>query len=757
MYWIRCRFVGILILSLLLLVLPANGQVDADLTLEDVVGLPSLTGTAPSSPTWSPDGSLLAFLWNSEGMPFSDVWLVSAQGEDLRQLTRMREFRSSSRRRDGEGIAPWMEPVRKLQQQARERMSPGVSEVIWAPDGESLLFLYRGDIFRVQRDGSALTRLFDTHGGRRSLKFSPDGQNLSWLEEGNLWLWGLESGRLKQVTDVDGRSSAPLGGSRFAIPKIEYVGYHWSADDRYLVLLLEDRRKVPERLVPDYLSDETEAWPFPRDYPGENFVRREVWIYNLGEDTLQEIKLDLPTDRRIGRVQWSPVAPLLLIDRYSENAEHRWIHVYDAGAGSLRELWHDRDPDRTSQRQTTSAWRSDGKAVLLVSDTSGRFHLHSVPLDGQSPRQLTDGEWSLISTGFSPAPLAVASKTGMVFFTATRQSPYQRPVYRIPESGGKIEQVTRLQGTHLPFPSPGGDRLALLRSSDTSPLELYLKNLDDDSAEKRITNSPLPAFHRQEWVNPRYVTFRSHVDGALLHGRLLEPPNLDRSRKYPVILGPVYSNTVRNQWRGLYGTLQQYMVKTGQYLVFQVDIAGSLGYGRDFRNRVLRDYGGIDVEDLHSGVEYLKTLPYVDGDRIGIWGWSYGGLLSGMSLSRKPGVYRAGVAGAPATNMWHALTINVEAADRPDRHPEVFRKGSVIHFGEELADPLMIIHGMWDSEVLFKDSVVWAEKLMLMNKDFEFVVLPGATHNFRRNDYVARFVVNKIMRHFDRYLGSAQK
>jgi dipeptidyl-peptidase-4 len=214
----------------------------------------------------------------------------------------------------------------------------------------------------------------------------------------------------------------------------------------------------------------------------------------------------------------------------------------------------------------------------------------------------------------------------------------------------------------------------------------------------------------------------------------------------------VYSNTVRNQWPGLTGTYQQYLALNG-YLVLQVDIRGSSGYGRKFREDLFLDYGGIDIEDLHGGADYLKSLPYVDPDRVGIWGWSYGGLLTAHSLFKKPGVYQAGVAGAPATNVWHTLTGQTDNVRWPMTHPEVYRKNSAYSFGEDLEDHLMFIHGLQDSVVLFKDSVSLAEKLMMLEKNFDFVILPSATHNYRQRDYVARFVLTKVTEYFDLYLG----
>jgi dipeptidyl-peptidase 4 len=427
--------------------------------------------------------------------------------------------------------------------------------------------------------------------------------------------------------------------------------------------------------------------------------------------------------------------------------------------GSVEEFWHDARPTRTSAHWV-SLWRSDGRGVVFVSDKDGRHHLYSLPLGagpGASPKRLTGGDWSVIGES-NPAVVTLSEQTRTIFFVSNQKGPEERQVYRMPEDGGAISPVSTLPGNHVPFVSGDGRSVAIIRSDDVTPPELYLLDATNGSAERRVTKSPTAEFYQHKWVQPRYVTFKSRTDGVLLHGRLLEPANLDRTKKHAAILGPVYPNSVRNrwgdreEWRGLYSTFQQYLVNERGYVVLQVDVRGSVGHGREFREKILRDFGGIDVEDLHSGAEYLKTLPYIDSARLGIWGSSYGGLMTAMSLFKKPGLYKVGVASAPATNLWHATTGEVRVARRPDTDPEVFEK-SVANYGENLQDHLLIVHGMQDDIVLFKDSVTLAEKLMMLGKKFDFAVAPRSVHPWSLNDYVAVYFLNKIADHFDRYLG----
>ncbi len=272
----------------------------------------------------------------------------------------------------------------------------------------------------------------------------------------------------------------------------------------------------------------------------------------------------------------------------------------------------------------------------------------------------------------------------------------------------------------------------------------------------RVTTSPPPEFAAVPWVKGRYVTFKSKTDSFTLHARILLPPGLDSTKRYPVLFGPVYSNTVRNRWAGLYGTLQQLLAIEHGYIVVQVDVRGSTGYGRDFREKFLMDWGGGDLEDLESAVDYLKSLPYVDGSRIGIWGSSYGGTLTVYSLLKKPGLFAAGVAGAPAVDPHFFGSDDVAIVRRPQTHPDAFARGAA-QYAKNLRDHLLIIHGMEDDVVPFQTTVQLAEALMREGKDFDIAFAPAATHGWTQRPYYARYLLQRLVDHFDRWLGGGAR
>lgn len=721
------------------------------LTVERVAALPNLAGTVPTQPTWSPDSSRVAFLWNDKGYPFRDIWVATKDGEPQRVTDLAAAFPESE--------PAGLEKDAALAARAVARHRGGVDGFAWMTDGKTLVFGYEGRLLQIGVDGSGLTALGPRAGHLSTVSVSPDGNVLSFVRDSDLWFRYLKTGEQVPITRV-GRPSIAVGaapGGTFSGPDARVASYKWSPDSRHVALYVEDRTQVRTILIPSYLGSETRAITERRDFPGDNDQDRFLSIYSVADGRLRRLTLPESSDRRFASYEWSPDSRQLLIDQSSENVVHRWLYLASADDASLRELYHDQRDTRTNAHGN-SKWRSDARGVLFISERDGNHAVYALPVTGGTPTRLTSADWSVIGES-NPSPLLVSSATHDVFFLSTQKNEEERHVYRMPEAGGTVTQVTTLPGVHFPYLAPDGRTLAVIRSEDVTPPDLYVVDGAGGSPERQVTRSPTEEFAQYPWIRPRYVTFKSHTDGALLHGRLWEPANLDRTKKYAAILGPVYSNSVRNrwgdreEWRGLYNTFQQYLVMEGQYVALQVDVRGSVGHGREFQEQLQRDFGGIDVEDIHSGAAYLATLGYVDMNRLGIWGSSYGGLMTTMSLFKKPGVYKAGVASAPATNVWHATTGEVRVARRPDSDPEVYRKISAISYGENLQDHLMILHGMADDIVLFKDSVTLAEKLMLLGKKFDFVVSPTSVHPWATKDYVAAYMLDKIVDHFDRYLG----
>ena len=695
------------------------------LTVAQIVArAPALAGTPPATPAWSPDGTILAFTWNERALPARQIWLVDRDG-------------TAPRRLDGG--------------------EDSVGEFAWALDSASIVYLSGGDLHRVAASGGEPARLTTSGGDKHGLGISPDGKWISFLRDGDLWLLPAAGGAEEQVTRVGRKPIGAIPLGNYYRPDAEIGGADWGESTRYsfspdggtVAVHSVDRTQMRRFPIPYYLTGEAILNELRRGAPGDVNQSRTVCLLDLQSRELKLLPLPNPAGWQVIGFGWSARGELM-IDRQTDDAVDRSIVITDAKGSALREIWHDRGEQRI-YNDVASTWSADGRSIVITGDLDDRYRLYSIPtahLPGStSPAALTPGPSDV------EGPAIAAGSVHALYYVSSAPRPSERHVWRVPENGGTPVQVTSRPGSHLPFPSPDGKTLAILSSDDVTPQELYLL---DTSGERRITRSPPADFARQPWVKGRYVQLTSTSAGVDLHARILEPATLKPHQRYPVIFGPVYTNRVRNRWDPRWSLLEQLLVQRG-YILVQLDSRGSTGYGRAFREKFLFEWGSSDLDDYEDAVKYMKSLPLVDPARIGIFGSSYGGLVAVFALFKKPGLFAAGVAGAPATDPRYFGSDDVAVARTPQSHPEVFARGRAALYAKNLRDHLMIIHGMADDVVPFQTSVQLAEELIKQGKDFDLVIAPGATHRWAALDANAIYLFNKLIGHFDRYLGAGPR
>lgn len=726
------------------------------LSVEQAVSLPSLIGTAPTAPAWAPDSRQLAFLWNDSGWPFRDLWTVAADGSGRRRLTQLQRDLPAAPAPDGDS-------TEALAARAAVRAAGGISEFLWSADGRRLLFILRGQGYRIEADGTGLAPL-GTGPGASDLALSPDGSRLAYVREGDIWQLHLRDAdtaprRLTQF-GVAGIGTAPMGTYNRADVEVgtgvwgaDWPPIAWSPDGTTIAFHLVDRRHIRTVPFPYYLGRETTPNLLRRGYPGDENERRTLGLVRTASGTVERLPLESTGARAVSDFSWSATGRLL-IDQVSDTGAERRLFVVEPGRTTLRLLWHDRRDSRIYPAYV-SRWTPDGRRIVLVADLDERDRLYVLDPDAAEPRPvaLTSGDWDVAGERGSATVLAAAGVRAF-YVTATMKNPYERHVYRIPQDGGAAVAITTRPGVHVPVLSPDGQQLATLWSDDVTPPELLVGPASPGAEVRQVTTSPGEAFRTQVWARPRYASFRNAVDGFAVHARILEPAGLDRTRRHPVIFGPVYSNTVRTRWGGITGTVQQLLVQRG-YIVVQADVRGSVGYGRAFREAFLMDYGGRDLDDLQAVVDGLKALPYVDSARMGIWGSSYGGLLSVYALLKRPGLFSVGVAGAPATDPSAFGPDDVAITRDPSSHPEAFVRGSAHRLGADLRGHLLIIHGMMDDVVPFRTTLALVERLVLLGKDVDLATAPTATHAWAAREPYAVYFYRKLVDYFDRWLSPA--
>ena len=705
----------------LLMAMPATVSAqEAKLTLDDLFATPKLTGTAPSRPAWAPKSKFFAFSWSEPGTPGRSLWVSTSDGQEVRLIS--------------------------------NTSSASVREFVWT-DSNTILSLRGNNLWQTSLRQGADIQLMPVEAGARNLSLSPSGKQAAYIRNGDLWLADFATKENRQLTEIGIASLSSLPKGRYSRPERE-IGpgiwsgptYKWSPDGKTIAIHVVDRREMRKVPFPDYLAVETNPNVVRRGYPGDPNEIRRVGLLDVESGNITYLDLPDPHANQVIDFNWSP-GGALLVDIASDTAVERKLFVVAPEETRLHEIWRG---VRESRMYTSfgSTWNPYGKKVVFLSDMGDRYGLYTIDASPSKdlPQLLTDPSYDVLSIP------RIAGDA--LFYAGNAVNPYEQHVYRLNMSGGDPEQVTRLAGRNDGYPSPDGRHLVFRHSNDTSPPELYVMSSKGGKAT-RVTHSPLPAFTERTWAAAEYVSFPSLVDDYTLHARILKPTNKQSGKKYPVLFGPVYSNTARNRWAGNYSLVQQLLVKKG-YIIVQVDSRGSNGYGRAFREEFLLGFADQDIEDYASAVAYMESLVYVDPDRIGIWGSSYGGTLSVYSLLMKPGLFQVGVAAAAAVDPVFFGTDDVAIVRRPQTHPEIFER-KALNYAANLEDKLLFIHGIQDHVVPFKTTAVLAEELIKQGKDFDFAFGPGATHGWSRERHYNRYLFGKLIEYFDRHLALPSK
>jgi dipeptidyl-peptidase-4 len=713
----QISFWQIWVLVALLMVMPTTVTAQrGELTLDEIFATPKLTGTSPSRPKWSPNSEYFAFSWSEPGNPGRGLWVSTSDGKKVRLSS--------------------------------NTASETVREIVWT-DANTIVSLRANNLWKTSLSQGEDLKFITVEAGAQNLSISPIGNKATYIANGDLWLADFATKQNHQLTEIGIASLSNLPKGRYSRPERE-IGpgiwsgptYKWSPDGKTIAFHVVDRREMRKVPFPNYLADETDPNKVRRSYPGDPNEIRKVGLLDVESGNIIYLDLPDPHANQIIDFNWSP-SGTLVVDTASDTAVERKLYIVAPGESKLREIWRG---VRESRMYTSfgSSWHPDGKKVVFLSDMGDRYGLYTIdPSKAEDhPQLLTDPSYDVLS--------APSIDGDALFYEGNGVNPYEQHVYRLDLSGGKPKQMTRLAGRNVGYPSPDGQHLAFLHSNDTSPPELYVISQEGGDATQ-VTLSPLPAFKERSWVAAEYVSFPSLVDNYTLHARILKPTNMQPGKKYPVLFGPVYSNTARNRWAGNYSLVQQLLVKKG-YIIVQVDSRGSNGYGRAFREEFLLGFADQDIEDYASAVAYMESLDYVDPDRIGIWGSSYGGTLSVYSLLMKPGLFQVGVAAAAAVDPMFFGTDDVAIVRRPQTHPEIFER-KALNYAKNLEDKLLFIHGLQDHVVPFKTTAVLAEELIKQGKDFDFVFAPGATHGWSRERYYDRYLFGKLIEYFDRHLG----
>jgi dipeptidyl-peptidase-4 len=613
-------------------------------------------------------------------------------------------------------------------ERARTASLSGILSYSWSPDGRQLLVPIAGDLYLVDVTKPDSARKVAS-GNVLDPKISPRGRYVSYVRDQNLYVIDLTTGQERQLT-TDGKDAVHNGEAEFVAQEEmdQNTGYYWAPDDSAIAYRRYDESQVPVARRFEIFADRTEV--IDQRYPaaGAKNVQIALMIVNPATGAQQQVDLGPDKDIYLVRADWSTDGKTLVFQRQSRDQKRLDLVAVDAASLAQRPLL----------TETSKTWVSihddlrflgRQKAFIWASERSGRKHLYLYDLSGKLLHPISSGEWGVDNI------LAVDEQAGKVYVASNKDAVIDKQTYALNLDGSNASKPVRLtkqDGWHEDVFARNGKIFVDTFSDPDTPPQVSIRRADGTMVEW-LEHNELNAQHPYAKYVPdhlptEYGTIQAH-DGQALHYSMIKPAGFDASKRYPVFVftyGGPHSQRVTRQWGNLFN---QYMAQQG-FIVFVLDNRGSSRRERAFTDVIYGNLGAHEVEDQLTGIDWLAKQSFVDPQRVGVFGWSYGGFMTLRLLEAGSDKIAMGVAVAPVTDWSLYDTHYTEqfVGATPQSDPAAYeRSGVFAHLGG-LKSPLLLVHGMADDNVLFTNTTRLIDALVNRNVRFELMTYPGAKH-----------------------------
>ncbi|UAA39585.1 S9 family peptidase [Paraneptunicella aestuarii] len=711
------------------------------LTIERIYGSPALDGTAPQNLKVSPDGQRITFIQGKENdYERYDLWEYNIASGKTQLLF------------DADDLHTGNESLSDEEKARRERMreyGSGIMYYEWSKDGKALLFPLAGDAYYYRIGDEKAKRLLNTPEFETDIQFSPKGHYISYIREQNLYVMDIASGEEFPITK-EGGGNIKNGMAEFvAQEEMERMtGYWWSPDESKIAFTRIDETPVEIITRSEIYADSIKM--IEQRYPraGTPNAKVALAIYDLKASKTDWVDMGKEQDIYFARGNWMNDNQHFTYQWQSRDQKTLQLRSFDTKTGKQKQLLEEKSNTWVNLHNGLRFLNSTEQFIWL-SEKDGFKHIYLHNNDGSLVKQLTKGDWVVNEI----AAVDEASKT--LYFTGRVDTPIEEHLYKVGFDGSGLARISQRSGFHKIAFSDDASVYVDDFSTVNTPPQVSLHKADGEQVawlhENAVTEGHPLYPYMANWIAPEFGKFKTQ-DGVTLHYRLWKPKEI--KGKHPVIVfvyGGPHAQIVTNEWYKQRGLLMQHWVNKG-YIVFTVDNRGSNYRGKAFEEPIYERMGEIEVQDQVAGVKFLHTLPYVDKQRIGIYGHSYGGYMALMAMFKAGDYFSAGVSGAPVTD-W--LLYDTHYTERymgnPKTNADAYTNSSVFPYAKNLKGKLLIYHGMADDNVLFTHSTRLYKHLQDLSLPFEVMDYPGKKHSIRGKE-TGIHLYKTITNFFDRNL-----
>ena len=696
----------------------------SDIPIEAVAAYP-LPGTAvPEKFAFSPDNRWLTYLFSAEGSLTQQLYAFDPETCRPRVVVDARDLGATEEK---------LSLQEKLRRERTRQRGLGVTQYAWAKRTERILIPLGGGLYiQDGLDGELRELVRGEDGPLQDAQFSPDGRWVAYVRDAELYVVPAEGGRPRQLTS-GARGTGKTHGLAEYIAQEEMDrghGYWWSADSSFIAFTEVDETHIPVYRILHLGKDEVgETAQEDHRYPfaGQANARVRLGVVPVTGGDVVWMPLGEDEDLYLARVNWLPDGGLTAQLENREQTDLKLVR-FEPDTGNRRVLL----------TETSSVWINlhdlfrplkrigweRGGGFIWASERTGFRHLYLYDNQGQLIRPLTQGEWMVESIA------GVDEHNQVVYFTGTKDGPLECHLYAVSFEGEEPRRITTQPGTHAVVVDRSLTRFVDTFQSVDTPPRVSLRSLADGAVLCEVFTGADSRIAQFKLAPPELIRFENQ-DEIELYGAVYRPPKRYGSGPFPVIVsvyGGPHNQMVSNSWRMTSSMRAQYLSGLG-FLVFVLDNRGSARRGLNFEGFIKNRLGDFEVRDQVEGIKWLVDRGLADPERVGIYGWSYGGFMAAMCLMRAPETFKVAVAGAPVAAWDGYDTHYIERyMGTPQSNPQGYRESSLIYSAGQMEGKLLLIHGLVDENVHFRHTARLINALIRERKPYDLMLFPDERH-----------------------------